>query len=92
MYFNYFHRYCKYCVIFTITIDETRIHHYTPESREGSTQWVKPGENAPKRPKTQQSAGKVMASVKGKEGGLLEHIMLHYWINWFSKSGRNGHI
>ena len=37
--------------------------HYTPKSREGSNQWVKPDESAPKRPKTQQSAGKVMASV-----------------------------
>ena len=25
---------------------ETWIHHYAPESREGSKQWVKPGENA----------------------------------------------
>ena len=46
-----------------VTMDETWIHHYTPKSREGSKQWVKPGESAPKRPKTQQSTGKVMASV-----------------------------
>ena len=47
-----------------VTMDEMWIHHYTPESREGSSKhWVKPGESAPKRPKTQQSAGKVMASV-----------------------------
>ena len=37
-----------------ITMDETWINHYTPESREGSKQWVnKPGESAPKRQKTQ---------------------------------------
>ena len=29
------------------------IHHYTPESHEGSKQSTKPGESAPKRPKTQ---------------------------------------
>ena len=29
-----------------VTMDETWIHYYTPESREGSKQWVKPGENA----------------------------------------------
>ena len=46
-----------------VTIDETWIHHYTPETREGSKQPLKPGERALKRPKTQQSAGKVMASV-----------------------------
>ena len=44
-------------------MNETCIHHYKPESREGSKQWVKPGGNAPKYPKTQQSTGKVMASV-----------------------------
>ena len=34
-----------------VTMDETWIHHYTSESREGLKQWVKPGESAPKRPK-----------------------------------------
>ena len=48
-----------------VTMNETWIHHYTLESREGSKQWVKPGESALKRPKTQQSAGKVMVSVLG---------------------------
>ena len=87
-----------------VTMDETWIHYYTSESREGSKQWVKPGESAPKRPKMQQSAGKVVTSVfrdahgvislttLRKEGRLLEHIMLHYWIDWLTKSGRNGHI
>ena len=42
-----------------ITMDETWIHFYTPESK----QWVSSGESAPKRPKTQQWTGKVMASV-----------------------------
>ena len=27
-------------------------HSHSPESRKGSKQWVKPGESAPKRPKT----------------------------------------
>ena len=27
-----------------------------------------------------------------KEWWLLDHIMLHYWIDWLTKSGRNGHI
>ena len=33
-------------------MDETWICYYTPESREGSKQWVKPSESEPKRPKT----------------------------------------
>ena len=46
-----------------VTMDEIWIHQYTLESCEGSQQWVENGESAPKHPKTQQSAGKVMASV-----------------------------
>ena len=42
-----------------------------PESRESSKQWVKPGESAPKRPKTQQSAGKVVASVFWDTHGII---------------------
>ena len=41
-----------------VTMDETWIHHYTPEPSEGSKQCVKPGESVPKCPKAQQSAGK----------------------------------
>ena len=44
-------------------MDETWIHHYTPESREGSKQRDQSRESAPKFPKTQQSPEKVMASV-----------------------------
>ncbi|XP_065683505.1 protein GVQW3-like [Hydra vulgaris] len=41
----------------------TLIHYYTPQSRQQSAQWLKLGESRPKRLKTQQLAGKVMASV-----------------------------
>ena len=47
------------------------IYHYTPKSREGSKQWIKPGESAPKRSKTQQSSGKVMASVFWDAHGVI---------------------
>ncbi|XP_055384278.1 uncharacterized protein LOC129613955 [Condylostylus longicornis] len=46
-----------------ITIDETWVHHYTPETKEQSKQWTSRGEAAPKKAKTTLSAGKVMASV-----------------------------
>ena len=45
------------------TVDETRIHHYTPETKERSKQWVFEGERAPKKVKTVKSAGKVLATV-----------------------------
>ena len=44
-------------------MDETWIYHHTLESHEGSKQWIKRSESAPKRPKTQRSVGEVMASV-----------------------------
>lgn len=54
-----------------ITMDETWIHHYTPESSQQAKQWVEPSGSAPKRPKTQQSAGKVMASVFWDAQGII---------------------
>jgi hypothetical protein len=30
-----------------ITMDETWIHHYTPESKQQSKQWTEPGRSAP---------------------------------------------
>ena len=44
-------------------MDKTRIHHYTPETKGLSAKWTADGRSHPKRPKTQQWAGKVMASV-----------------------------
>ena len=46
-----------------VTMDKTWIHHYTPEIIRSSAEWTAAGERRPKRPKTQQWAGKVMASV-----------------------------
>ena len=78
---------------------------YTPELRERSKQWVKTGESAPKRPKTQQSAGKIMANVFWDAQGVIfidylekgrtitgAYNMLHYWIDSLTKLGRNRHI
>ena len=52
---NFLHRY--------VTMNETWIHYYTPESKRSSAEWTAIGESRPQRPKTQKSAGKVMASV-----------------------------
>jgi len=35
-----------------VTVDETWIHHYTPETKEQSKQWAKSGKFAPKKAKT----------------------------------------
>ena len=49
---------CKY-----VTMVETWIHHFTPESNQQSAEWTAAGESHPKRPKTQTLAGKVLDSV-----------------------------
>ena len=67
----YFNRNPKEFLRLFVTMDKIWIPQETQKSLEGSKQWVKPGESAQRRPKTQQSAGKVMASV------LWEHY--HYW-------------
>ena len=46
-----------------VTMDETWIHHFTLESNQLSAECTAVDENRPKRPKTQASAGKVLASV-----------------------------
>lgn len=54
-----------------VTTDETWIHYYTPASKRSSAEWTAAGESRPKRPKTQTSAGKVMASVFWDAHGIL---------------------
>lgn len=54
-----------------ITVDETWIHHYTPETKEQSKQWTKSGEPAPKKAKMTLSAGKVMATVFWDARGVI---------------------
>lgn len=54
-----------------ITVDETWVHHYTPESKEQSKQWVGAGEPTPKKAKTILSANKVMATVFWDAKGII---------------------
>ncbi|QQP54963.1 Mariner transposase, partial [Caligus rogercresseyi] len=54
-----------------VTMDETWLHHFTPESNRQSAEWTAYDEPNPKRGKTQQSAGKVMASVFWDAHGII---------------------
>jgi len=54
-----------------ITMDETWIHHYTPESKQHSKQWTEAGCSAPKKTRSVPSAAKVMASVFWDAEGIL---------------------
>ncbi|KAF7271269.1 hypothetical protein GWI33_015838 [Rhynchophorus ferrugineus] len=51
-----------------VTMDETWLHHFTPKSNRQLSKWTTHG---PKRGKTQQSAGKVMASVFWDAQGII---------------------
>jgi histone-lysine N-methyltransferase SETMAR len=52
-------------------MDETWIHHYTPESKQQSRQWTEAGCSGPKKTRPVPSAGKVMASVFWDAEGIL---------------------
>ena len=54
-----------------ITMDETCIHHYTPESKQQSKQWTEAGCSAPKKTRSVPSAGKLMAWVCWDAKGIL---------------------
>lgn len=56
-----------------VTVDETWIHHCTPETKEQSKQWVSAGERAPKKAKMGLSANKIMATVFWDARGII-HI------------------
>ena len=44
-------------------MDETWVHHDTPETKQQSKQWVEAGGSAPKKTKSIASAGKFVANV-----------------------------
>jgi len=54
-----------------ITMDETWIHHYTPESKQQSKQWIEANCSGPKKTRSVPSAGRVMASVFWNAEGIL---------------------
>ena len=54
-----------------VTMDETWVHHFTPEAKQQSKQWKHPGSPPPKKAKTVPSAGKVMATVFWDADGIL---------------------
>ena len=54
-----------------MTVDETWVHYYEPESKAQGRQWVGPGTSRPKKFKTQPSAGTVMATVFWDSKGFI---------------------
>jgi histone-lysine N-methyltransferase SETMAR len=58
-----------------VTMDETWLHHYDPETKEQSKEWRHSGSPRPKKFRSQKSAGKVMASIFWDTEGI---IMIDY--------------
>ena len=58
-----------------VTTDETWIH--PPETKKSLAEWTAASKSRPKRPKTQQSAGKIMASVFWDAHDILFIDYLH---------------
>ena len=54
-----------------VTVNETWIHYYTPETKYQSKMWTWPGESARKKEKTVPSAGKVMVTIFWDSHGII---------------------
>lgn len=54
-----------------VTVDETWIRQYDPESKQESMQWIKKGERPPKKFKVEKSASKIMATIFWDSEGIL---------------------
>ncbi|GBP54872.1 Histone-lysine N-methyltransferase SETMAR [Eumeta japonica] len=54
-----------------VTVDETWVRQYDPESKQESMQWTKKGERPPKKFKVPKSASKLMATIFWDSEGVL---------------------
>jgi len=54
-----------------VTMDETWLYHYDPETKQQSMEWRHSGSPHPKKSRVQISAGKVLASIFWDQDGIL---------------------
>lgn len=54
-----------------VTMDETWIYYYTPESKRSSAEWKAAGESRPKRSKIRKSTGKIISVFRDPRGILF---------------------
>jgi [histone H3]-lysine36 N-dimethyltransferase SETMAR len=54
-----------------VTMDETWVHHFDPESKRQSMEWKHHGSPPPRKFRVQPSAGKIMASIFWDAKGIL---------------------
>jgi len=54
-----------------VTMDETRLYHYDPETKQKSMEWRHSGSPRPKKFRVQKSAGKFLASIFWDQDDIL---------------------
>jgi len=54
-----------------VTMDETWLYHYDPETKQQSMEWQHSGSPCPKKFQVQKSAGKVLASIFWDQDSIL---------------------
>ena len=54
-----------------VTMNETWLYHYDPETKQQSIEWRHSGSSRPKSLRVQKSAGKVLASIFWDQDGIL---------------------
>jgi len=61
----------KYFLSRLVTMDETWLYHYDPETKQKSVEWRHSGSPCPKKFRVQKSAGKVLTSIFWDQDGIL---------------------
>ena len=76
-----------------LTMNETWIHHYTPDTKRSSAERTAAGDSHPKRPKTQRWPGRLwhpyfgthmvfyLSTILRKVKPLTATITWHYWVD-----------
>jgi len=54
-----------------VTMDETWLYHYDPETKQQSMEWRNSGSRRPKKFRVQNSAGKVLVSIFWDQDGII---------------------
>ena len=54
-----------------VTMDETWLYHYDPQTKQQSVEWRQSGSPRPKKFRAQKSDGKVLASIFWDQDGIL---------------------
>ena len=54
-----------------VTMDETWLYHYDPETKQQSMEWWHSGSSRPKNFRVQKSAGKIVASIFRDQDGIF---------------------